>query len=121
MVRTIEAEVFQTGLSPLDGLRHTSCSGQPRKCGNCGEDATRIREVSCSIHYTNNMCVIRWGRKNRLRNVSTTCHMGTAQGISNAMPAGVIQLQRQKQQNKLRGLSPRANYTDRATAACRRS
>jgi hypothetical protein len=23
--------------------------------------------------------------------------------------------------NKLRGLSPRANYTDRATAACRRS
>jgi hypothetical protein len=24
-------------------------------------------------------------------------------------------------QNKLRGLSPRANYTDRATAACRRS
>jgi hypothetical protein len=28
----------------------------------------------------------------------------------------------QKQQtNKLRGLSPRANYTDRETAACRRS
>jgi hypothetical protein len=26
-----------------------------------------------------------------------------------------------KQANKLRGLSPRANYTDRATAACRRS
>jgi hypothetical protein len=24
-------------------------------------------------------------------------------------------------QNKLHGLSPRANYTDRATAACRRS
>jgi hypothetical protein len=24
-------------------------------------------------------------------------------------------------QNKFRGLSPRANYTDRATAACRRS
>jgi hypothetical protein len=24
-------------------------------------------------------------------------------------------------QNKLRGLSPQANYTDRATAACRRS
>jgi hypothetical protein len=26
-----------------------------------------------------------------------------------------------KKQNKLHGLSPRANYTDRATAACRRS
>jgi hypothetical protein len=26
-----------------------------------------------------------------------------------------------KQANKLHGLSPRANYTDRATAACRRS
>jgi hypothetical protein len=26
-----------------------------------------------------------------------------------------------KQTNKLHGLSPRANYTDRATAACRRS
>jgi hypothetical protein len=26
-----------------------------------------------------------------------------------------------KIKNKLRGLSPRANYTDRATAACRRS
>jgi hypothetical protein len=26
-----------------------------------------------------------------------------------------------KQTKKLRGLSPRANYTDRATAACRRS
>jgi hypothetical protein len=25
-----------------------------------------------------------------------------------------------EQQNKLRGLKPRANYTDRATAACRR-
>jgi hypothetical protein len=25
-----------------------------------------------------------------------------------------------KKQNKLRGLSPRANYTDRAAAACRR-
>jgi hypothetical protein len=28
---------------------------------------------------------------------------------------------RRKQTNKLHGLSPRANYTDRATAACRRS
>jgi hypothetical protein len=28
---------------------------------------------------------------------------------------------KKKQENKLRGLSPRANYTDRATAACRRS
>jgi hypothetical protein len=27
----------------------------------------------------------------------------------------------QTQQNKLYGLSPRANYTDRATSACRRS
>jgi hypothetical protein len=26
-----------------------------------------------------------------------------------------------QQTNKLRGLSPQANYTDRATAACRRS
>jgi hypothetical protein len=26
-----------------------------------------------------------------------------------------------KKQTKLHGLSPRANYTDRATAACRRS
>jgi hypothetical protein len=26
-----------------------------------------------------------------------------------------------QQQNKLRGFSPPANYTDRATAACRRS
>jgi hypothetical protein len=29
--------------------------------------------------------------------------------------------QTNKQTNKLHGLSPRANYTDRATAACRRS
>jgi hypothetical protein len=27
----------------------------------------------------------------------------------------------QQQNNKLRGLSPRANYTNRATSACRRS
>jgi hypothetical protein len=27
----------------------------------------------------------------------------------------------QTNKNKLRGLSPQANYTDRATAACRRS
>jgi hypothetical protein len=26
-----------------------------------------------------------------------------------------------KEENKLHGLSPRANYTDRATAVCRRS
>jgi hypothetical protein len=32
---------------------------------------------------------------------------------------GLYQLQELK--TKLRGLSPRANYTDRATAACRRS
>jgi hypothetical protein len=29
--------------------------------------------------------------------------------------------QTNKQTNKLHGLSPRANYTDRATATCRRS
>jgi hypothetical protein len=29
--------------------------------------------------------------------------------------------QNKTKQNKLHGLSPRANYTDRATAACRRS
>jgi hypothetical protein len=33
----------------------------------------------------------------------------------------VISLSHQKKTNKLHGLSPRANYTDRATAACRRS
>jgi hypothetical protein len=32
-----------------------------------------------------------------------------------------FQLWQNKQTNKLHGLSPRANYTDRATAACRRS
>jgi hypothetical protein len=32
-----------------------------------------------------------------------------------------VQLRNNKKQNKLRGLSPRANYTDRAIAACRRS
>jgi len=31
------------------------------------------------------------------------------------------QLLPKKQTNKLRGLSPHANYTDRAAAACRRS
>jgi predicted NUDIX family NTP pyrophosphohydrolase len=30
-------------------------------------------------------------------------------------------LPNETQRNKLRGLSPRANYTDRATAACRRN
>jgi hypothetical protein len=34
-----------------------------------------------------------------------------------AQPLGLIT----KTKNKLHGLSPRANYTDRATAACRRS
>jgi hypothetical protein len=29
--------------------------------------------------------------------------------------------QKQQQQQKLRGLNPQSNYTDRATAACRRS
>jgi hypothetical protein len=33
----------------------------------------------------------------------------------------VLWLTFNKQTNKLHGLSPRANYTDRATAACRRS
>jgi hypothetical protein len=31
------------------------------------------------------------------------------------------QISIKKQRNKLRGLSPRANYIDRATAACRKS
>jgi hypothetical protein len=36
--------------------------------------------------------------------------------------ASIINTDLQKQKkNKLRGLSPRANYTDRTTAACRRS
>jgi hypothetical protein len=34
---------------------------------------------------------------------------------------GVLGLDKQTKKNKLHGLSPRANYTDRATAACRRS
>jgi hypothetical protein len=33
----------------------------------------------------------------------------------------VIKTSNIKQTNKLRGFSPQANYTDRATAACRRS
>jgi hypothetical protein len=33
----------------------------------------------------------------------------------------VMNLYKNKQTNKLHGLSPRANYTDRATASCRRS
>jgi hypothetical protein len=36
-------------------------------------------------------------------------------------PADGYNRQIQTQQNKLRGLSPQANYTYRATAACRRS
>jgi hypothetical protein len=32
-----------------------------------------------------------------------------------------LRLLKKKQTNKLHGLSPRTNYTDRATAACRRS
>jgi hypothetical protein len=32
-----------------------------------------------------------------------------------------VNLKRTKNKKKLRGLSPRANYTDRATAACRQS
>jgi hypothetical protein len=32
-----------------------------------------------------------------------------------------IHKKKKKKNNKLHGLSPRANYTDRATAACRRS
>jgi hypothetical protein len=34
---------------------------------------------------------------------------------------GMIEAGHTKQTNKLHGLSPRANYTDRATAACPRS
>jgi hypothetical protein len=37
------------------------------------------------------------------------------------MLAGTTAIQRERKLTKLRGLSPRANYTDRATAACRRS
>jgi hypothetical protein len=33
----------------------------------------------------------------------------------------LLDLWKKSQTNKLRGLSPRTNYTDRATAACRRS
>jgi hypothetical protein len=36
-------------------------------------------------------------------------------------PAILTLLQRNLKKTKLRGLSPRVNYTDRATAACRRS
>jgi len=47
-------------------------------------------------------------------------------GVSAASPltssyATIINCTTQKQTNKLRGLSPHANYTDRAAAAGRRS
>jgi hypothetical protein len=35
--------------------------------------------------------------------------------------ANALRTERGKKKTKLHGLSPRANYTDRATAACRRS
>jgi hypothetical protein len=40
------------------------------------------------------------------------------QSVRNIFPRGKYYTYKQ---NKLRGLSPQANYTDRATAACRRS
>jgi hypothetical protein len=46
-------------------------------------------------------------------------------GLSNAVPSYIthtyILLSRVTEIVKLRGFSPQANYTDRATAACRRS
>jgi hypothetical protein len=41
--------------------------------------------------------------------------------ISRNMEAGVQQPRYLKLKTKLRGFSPQANYTDQATAACRRS
>jgi hypothetical protein len=48
---------------------------------------------------------------NFLRENSNLVSIGPIQATSN----------KQKQTNKLRGFIPQANYTDRATAACRRS
>jgi hypothetical protein len=41
--------------------------------------------------------------------------------LLNGSPSVLTNKQTNKQTNKLHGVSPRANYTDRATAACRRS
>jgi hypothetical protein len=42
-------------------------------------------------------------------------------GIQHIYYKGRVLNNIQKQKNKLHGLSPRANYTDQVTAACRRS
>jgi hypothetical protein len=43
------------------------------------------------------------------------------EGMTNRSKATSSLMERATDKNKLRGLSPRANYTDRATSACRRS
>jgi hypothetical protein len=45
---------------------------------------------------------------------------GNRNQITDSTDAEVHDLIYDKNKNKLRGLSPQMNYTDRATAACRR-
>jgi hypothetical protein len=60
----------------------------------------------------------RGGMEVRMGNVETTYR---TPGVRYNRVKAYAQKYTIGQKNKLRGLSPRANYTDRATAACRRS
>jgi hypothetical protein len=71
------------------------------------------------------MRVCCWRRRSLWREdgsaVYNFCWASPAQLFCGPSPAGLMAVFLKKKTIKLRGLSPRANYTDRMTSACRRS
>ena len=66
--------------------------------------------------------VISLANKPRVGQLSQTCEKGLiASSYMSVLPPRTTRLPKTKQKTKLRGLSPHANYTDRAAAADRRS
>jgi hypothetical protein len=75
-----------------------------------------MRSASCDVVYYKPMSVFTWVmRVNFDDEEERLCNLGALRE-KYRLPKGHT-----KQTDKLRCLSPRANYTDRVTAACRRS
>jgi hypothetical protein len=75
-------------------------------------------------HVLSGFCSIKllYHRKSHLVKQFSSCLIASKNKMKNIWKSdSTIVVSRQNKKKKLRGLSPRANYTNRTTAACRRS
>jgi hypothetical protein len=87
------------------GMMNLEMSGKVGRRIGCGSRGELVREMLLQLHE---------------REMQPAVLIRSAHNAEETN-AAVLQTNNIKQKNKLHGLSPRANYTDRATAACRRS